>query len=59
MPAGVWALGPLATAENALTEMHRKRPSRVTRNYEESAKTAAKGLKVVHKMLGLGGLFGS
>lgn len=47
------------TAENALTEVHKKRPGRVTRNYEEDAKTVAKGLKVVRKMIGLGGLFGS
>lgn len=47
------------TADNALTEVHKKRPGRVTRNYEEDAKTVAKGLKVVRKMIGLGGLFGS
>ena len=59
VPDGVWALGPLVTAEKALTEVQKKRPGRVSRNYEEDAKTAAKGLNVVRKMTGLGGFFGS
>lgn len=40
--------------ESALTESQKKRPDRVTRNYEEDAKTAAKGLNVVPKFDRLG-----
>lgn len=58
LPA-VWALRPLVAEENALTAKHRDRPGRVKRNYEEDAKVAAKGVKMVHKVLGFGGLFKS